>query len=134
MMAKRLALVSLIVRDYDEAKAYYLEKLDFSLIEDTDMGEGKRWLVVSPDGKNGTNLLLAKAKNSAELAAVGNQTGGRVFLFIETDDFARDHASMLAKGVKFRERPRNETYGTVAVFEDLYGNLFDLIEFKRRVT
>ncbi len=133
MMPKRLALISLIVRDYDEAKAYYLEKLDFSLVEDTDLGEGKRWLIVSANGKHGTNLLLAKAKNSAELAAIGNQTGGRVFLFIETDNFARDHASMLAKGVKFRERPRNEAYGMVAVFEDLYGNLFDLIEFRKPV-
>ena len=129
-MPKRLALVSLVVRDYDEAKTYYTESLGFTLVEDTDMGGGKRWLVVSPEGVTGTNILLAEAKNDAERAAIGNQTGGRVSFFLHTDDFARDHAAMIAKGVKFREEPRYEAYGTVAVFEDLYGNLFDLIEPK----
>jgi catechol 2,3-dioxygenase-like lactoylglutathione lyase family enzyme len=124
----RLALATLVVRDYDEAKAWYLSKLAFSLIEDTNLGGGKRWVVVSPGG--GSNFLLAQAKNNAERAAIGNQTGGRVAFFLHTDDFARDHAAMLAKGVNFRETPRHETYGTVAVFEDLYGNLFDLIELK----
>jgi catechol 2,3-dioxygenase-like lactoylglutathione lyase family enzyme len=125
----RLALVTLIVRDYDEAKAWYLEKLGFSLNEDTNLGGGKRWVVVSPGG--GSDFLLAQAKNDAERAAIGNQTGGRVAFFLHTDNFARDHAAMLAKGVNFREAPRHEPYGTVAVFEDLYGNLFDLIEQKR---
>jgi catechol 2,3-dioxygenase-like lactoylglutathione lyase family enzyme len=124
----RLALATLIVRDYDEAKAWYLEKLGFSLNEDTNLGGGKRWVVVSPGG--GSDFLLAQAKNDAERAAIGNQTGGRVAFFLHTDNFARDHAAMLAKGVNFREAPRHEPYGTVAVFEDLYGNLFDLIELK----
>jgi catechol 2,3-dioxygenase-like lactoylglutathione lyase family enzyme len=124
----RLALVTLVVRDYDEAKAWYLSKLGFSLIEDTNLGGGKRWVVVSPGG--GSDFLLAQPKNDAERAAIGNQTGGRVAFFLHTDDFARDHAAMLAKGVRFREPPRHEPYGTVAVFEDLYGNLFDLIGTK----
>lgn len=126
----KLSLVTLVVRDYDEAIAFYTDNLGFSLLEDTVIAADKRWVVVS-QGNGGTGLLLAKAKNAAELAAVGNQTGGRVFLFIETDDFAWDYAAMLAKGVKFRETPRRESYGTVAVFEDLYGNLFDLIERMR---
>lgn len=125
----RLALVTLIVRDYDEAKAWYTGKLGLSLIEDTNLGGGKRWVVVSPGG--GSDFLLAQAKNDAERAAIGNQTGGRVAFFLHTDNFARDHVAMLAKGVNFREAPRHEPYGTVAVFEDLYGNLFDLIEQKR---
>ena len=127
-MSKRLSLVALVVRNYDEAKTYYIENLGFTLVEDTDMGGGKRWLVVSPDGGSGTNILLAEAKNEAERTAIGNQTGGRVSFFLRTDDFERDYAAMTAKGVKFREAPRHEPYGTVAVFEDLYGNLFDLIE------
>lgn len=122
----RLSLVSLVVCDYDEAIAFYTQKLGFRLSEDTSLSPDKRWVVVEPVG-GGTGLLLAKAKNAAELAAVGNQAGGRVFLFLETDDFARDHARMKAAGVTFREEPRHEPYGTVAVFEDLYGNLFDLI-------
>lgn len=125
-----LSLVTIVVRDYDEARAFYLEKLGFGLIEDTDLGGGKRWLVVSP-GASGAGILLAKAKNEAEAAAIGNQTGGRVAMFIKTDDFRRDHKRMLANGVKFKEKPRQETYGTVAVFEDLYGNIFDLIETNR---
>ena len=125
-MPKHLALATLVVRNYDEAKAWYMDSLGFSLIEDTDMGKGKRWLVVSPG--TGANFLLAEPKNEAECAAIGNQTGGRVSFFLHTDNFARDHAAMLAKGVKFRELPRHEPYGTVAVFEDLYRNLFDLIE------
>ena len=126
----RLVLMTLVVRDYDEAKDWYVDSLGFSLIEDSDLGGGRRWLVVSP-GEGGTNILLAEAKNESERAAIGNQTGGRVFMFLATGDFARDHAAMTAKGVKFREAPRHEPYGTVAVFEDLYGNLFDLIEQKR---
>jgi catechol 2,3-dioxygenase-like lactoylglutathione lyase family enzyme len=128
-MGLALGLVTIVVRDYAEAKAFYLEKLGFSLIEDTDLGGGKRWLVVSP-GNSGARLLLAKAKNEKEFAAIGEQTGGRVGFFIESGDFERDYAAMLAQGVKFRETPRRESYGVVAVFEDLYGNLFDLIEMK----
>ena len=123
----RLSLVTLVVRDYDEAIAFYTGSLGFLLQEDTILAPDKRWVVVAP-ANGGTGLLLAKAKNEAEHAAIGNQTGGRVFLFIETDDFDRDHALMMAKGVTFREPPRREAYGTVAVFEDCYGNLFDLIE------
>lgn len=126
----RLGLVSLIVRDYDEAIAFYTGKLGFTLAEDTAQGADRRWVVVRPPS-GGAGLLLAKAKNEAESSRIGNQTGGRVFLFLETDDFARDHAEMTARGVTFREAPRREPYGTVAVFEDLYGNLFDLIEMKR---
>jgi catechol 2,3-dioxygenase-like lactoylglutathione lyase family enzyme len=125
----RLSLVSLVVRDYDEALSFYTNCLGFQLIEDTPMGEGKRWVVVRPVS-GGSDILLAQAKNEAELSRIGDQTGGRVFLFLESDDFARDHAQMLAKGVQFREQPRHEPYGTVAVFADLYGNLFDLIERK----
>ena len=122
-----LSFVSLIVRDYDEAIAFYTRKLGFLLREDTLLAPDKRWVVVSPP-MGGTAILLAKAKNAAELAAVGNQAGGRVFLFLETDDFHRDHDRMVNAGVIFREDPRHEAYGTVAVFADLYGNLFDLIE------
>ena len=128
-MPKRLALATLFVKSYDEAKAWYVDRLGFTLMEDTDLGGGRRWLVVSP-GAGGADMLLAEAKNDCERAAIGNQTGGRVLMFFHTDDFARDQAAMLAKGVTFREAPRHETYGTVAVFEDLYGNLFDLIERK----
>lgn len=123
----RLSLVTVIVRDYDEAIAFYTGSLGFSLLEDTQLAPDKRWVVVSPSS-GGTGILLAKAKNAAELEAVGKQAGGRVFLFLETDDFDRGHAAMLARGVTFREAPRSEVYGTVAVFEDLYGNMFDLIE------
>jgi catechol 2,3-dioxygenase-like lactoylglutathione lyase family enzyme len=125
-MPKHLALVTLVVRNYNEAKDWYLDSLGFLLIEDTDMGNGKRWLVVSPG--TGTNFLLAEPKNETERTAIGNQTGGRVSFFLHTENFTRDHAAMTAKGIKFREQPRQEPYGTVAVFEDLYGNLFDLIE------
>lgn len=125
----KLSLVSLVVRDYDEAIAFYTGCLGFNLEADMHMGEGKRWVVVRPPS-GGTGILLAEAKNESEASRIGNQTGGRVFLFLETDDFARDHAAILAKGVKFHEAPRHEPYGTVAVFEDLYGNLIDLIEPK----
>jgi catechol 2,3-dioxygenase-like lactoylglutathione lyase family enzyme len=128
-MNLKLGLVTIVVRDYDEAKAFYLEKLRFELIEDSDLGSGKRWLVVSP-GPSSARLLLAKAKSETEVRAIGNQTGGRVAFFIETDNFERDHPRMLGRGVKFCDEPRFESYGTVAVFQDLYGNLFDLIEMK----
>ena len=127
----RLGLVSLLVRDYDEAIGFYAGCLGFVLEADEEQAPGRRWVVVRPPS-GGTGLLLAQAKNGEEASHVGNQTGGRGFLFLETDNFTRDHAAMLAKGVRFREAPRHEPYGTVAVFEDLYGNLFDLIESKQR--
>jgi catechol 2,3-dioxygenase-like lactoylglutathione lyase family enzyme len=123
----RLGAVSLLVRDYDEAIAFYVGALGFDLSEDTDMGGGKRWVRVTPKGGD-ASLLLAKATSEAQLAAVGRQAGDRVWLFLETDDFARDHAAWTAAGVSFRETPRHEPYGVVAVFEDLYGNAWDLIE------
>jgi catechol 2,3-dioxygenase-like lactoylglutathione lyase family enzyme len=126
---RSLATVTLVVAGYDEAIAWYTEKLGFSLASDFDLGGGKRWVTVSAG--DGSQLLLAKADGSAQTAAIGNQTGGRVAFFLQTDDFARDHAAMLAKGVDFREAPRVEPYGTVAVFTDLYGNLWDLIQPKR---
>ena len=130
MSERRIATVALVVDDYDEAIAWYSEKLGFTLAEDVDLGSGKRWVTLSP-GQGGARLLLAKADCERQSAHVGDQTGGRVFLFLETDDFARDHQAMLAKGVSFREEPRHEAYGTVAVFSDLYGNLWDLIEPRR---
>jgi len=124
---QRLSLVSLLVRDYDEAIAFYVGKLGFALREDTRLSNEKRWVVVGPEGGQ-ASLLLAKAVGEEQTAAIGRQAGGRVFLFLETDDFARDHARYLAAGVTFREQPRQEPYGTVAVFEDLYGNPWDLID------
>jgi catechol 2,3-dioxygenase-like lactoylglutathione lyase family enzyme len=123
----RLSTVSLLVRNYDEAIAFYVGKLGFDLTSDLDMGGGKRWVSVTPKGSDAA-LLLAKASGDAQAAAVGAQAGGRVFLFLETDDFARDHAAWTAAGVVFREAPRHEPYGVVAVFEDLYGNAWDLIQ------
>lgn len=116
------------MRDYDEALDFYTRALGFECIEDRAMPGGKRWLVVAPPGGRGAALLLARAATPAQQARIGDQTGGRVFLFLETDDFARDHARMLAAGVRFAEPPRHEAYGTVAVFEDLYGNRWDLIQ------
>ncbi|MBB6469267.1 catechol 2,3-dioxygenase-like lactoylglutathione lyase family enzyme [Aminobacter lissarensis] len=129
--SRRVATVSVVVADYDQAIAWYVEKLGFALTEDVDLGGGKRWVTVEPGGGKGARLLLARADGEKQTAAIGNQTGGRVFLFLETDDFARDHALMLANGVEFREAPRNEAYGTVAVFADIHGNLWDLLEPKR---
>ncbi len=125
--SRRLAHVAVVVRDYDEAIDFYTRALGFSLIEDTALAAGKRWVVVAPSDA-GCSILLAKATNEVQTSRVGNQTGGRVFLFLHTDDFARDHASMTAHGVRFVEGPRQESYGTVGVFEDLYGNRWDLIE------
>lgn len=124
-----LALTALLVEDYDAAIAFFVEKLDFVVKEDTRISNEKRWVVVSPRGSE-NSLLLARAVNPRQLAAVGSQGGGRVFLFLETDDFARDHSAFMTRGVKFTEPPRTEPYGTVAVFEDLYGNRWDLIEPK----
>ncbi|WP_168073206.1 VOC family protein [Caulobacter sp. SSI4214] len=128
-MARRVALVTLLVADYDEAIAFYVGKLGFSLVEDTDMGGGKRWVVVSP-GTDGTDFLLARAIGE-QASAIGRQGGGRVWLFLHTDDFASDHARMVAAGVTFLEEPRHEAYGTVAVFEDIAGNRWDLLEPKK---
>jgi len=128
-MKQSIIHVALVVRDYDEAIAFYCEKLHFKLIEDTYQPEqDKRWVVVAPPGSEGTNLLLARAAAPEQEAFIGNQTGGRVFLFLSTDDFWRDYNSMLAAGINFVREPKEEPYGTVAVFEDLYGNLWDLIE------
>ncbi|RJT40942.1 VOC family protein [Mesorhizobium waimense] len=128
---RRVATVALVVKNYDEAIAWYVERLGFVLTEDVDLGGGKRWVTVTPADGQGARLLLAEASDAAQKSRIGNQTGGRVFLFLETSDFAGDHQAMLAKGVEFREAPRYEPYGTVAVFADLYGNLWDLIEPKR---
>lgn len=119
--------ITLVVRDYDEAKAWYRDVLGFEAVEDTDLGGGKRWVVMAPPGSTETRLLLAKAAGPEQEAAIGNQAGGRVFLFLRTDDFWRDHARMKAAGVVFREEPRVEAYGTVVVFEDLYGTRWDLL-------
>lgn len=128
-MTQALANITLLVPDYDAGIAFYVDKLGFDLIEDTRLSETKRWVRVAPHGTQ-TSLLLAKADGPDQVAAIGNQTGGRVGFFLHTDDFERDHARMEAKGVTFREAPRYEPYGTVAVFEDPFGNLWDLIEPK----
>ena len=126
-----IALVTLVVADYDEALAFFVGKLGFELLEDTDLGAGKRWVRVAPPmnkaGGGGTALLLARAATPAQTARIGDQTGGRVAFFLHTDDFARDHAAFLANGVRFVRAPKREAYGTVAVFEDCCGNLWDLI-------
>ena len=124
---QRLTLTALLVKDYDEALAFYVGKLGFEVTEDTQLSAEKRWVVVSPPSGGGS-LLLARAADDRQRAAIGEQSGGRVFLFLETDDFARDYADYRAKGVSFIEEPRNEPYGTVAVFMDLYGNRWDLIQ------
>jgi len=129
-----IAHITLLVREYDEAIAFFTNTLNFTLVEDTPVGKGKRWVLVAPPGSNGTSLLLAKAATPGQKKAVGNQTGGRVFLFLQTDDFNRDHHRMIERGVKFREQPREEDYGTVAVFEDLYGNKWDLIQQRNEHT
>ena len=126
-MSQSIGALAIVVRDYDEAIGYYTGKLGFRLVEDTPLGGGKRWVLVAPPGSRETRLLLAQAKSESERASVGNQTGGRVFLFLHTDDFARDYAEMKRRGVKFLEEPREEPYATVAVFEDLYGNKWDLL-------
>jgi catechol 2,3-dioxygenase-like lactoylglutathione lyase family enzyme len=133
-MAQTLGYVALVVRDYDEALAFFTQSLGFSVVEDSvsedRLGNNKRWLLVSPPGSRGTSLLLARASTPEETSRIGNQTGGRVFLFLHTDDFWRDYHKMRSRGVKNREEPRQEAYGTVAVFEDLCGNKWDLLELK----
>jgi catechol 2,3-dioxygenase-like lactoylglutathione lyase family enzyme len=127
-MNQRLAHIAIVVKDYDEAIKYYTEKLHFTLVEDTSLSETKRWIIVAPKGEGSCSLLLAKAANEEQESRVGNQTGGRVFLFLHTDDFARDYKNLLEQGIKIVKQPAVEPHGTVAVFEDLYGNLWDLIE------
>ena len=127
-MSQRLGLVSLLVREYDEAIDFFTRALGFRLLEDTPLGGGKRWVRVAPPGAGTVALLLARAATPAQHARVGDQSGGRVFLFLETDDLARDHAALGARGVRFTESPRQEPYGTVVVFLDLYGNRWDLIQ------
>ena len=122
-----IAHVAFLVREYDEAIAWFTGKLGFALVEDTVTAPGKRWVLVAPPGAPGTSLLLARAVTDGQSGMVGNQGGGRVFLFLQTDDFGRDYAHMRAGGVTFLEEPREESYGTVAVFEDLYGNMWDLL-------
>ena len=129
-MAQRIGLVTLVVRDYDEAIAFYTHQLGFCLMEDTPLSAKKRWVRVAPPGTSGTSLLLARAVSDDQAARCGNQTGGRVFLFLYTNDFWLDYQMMKDRGVCFLEPPREEAYGTVAVFEDLYGNRWDLIEQK----
>lgn len=130
-MKKSIVHVALVVRDYDEAIAWFTEKLDFTLVEDTFQPEqDKRWVVIAPPGSQGTSILLARAATPEQKQAIGNQTGGRVFLFLNTDDFWRDYDVMQARGVTFVREPKDADYGTVAVFADLYGNLWDLLELK----
>lgn len=129
-MKQSIVHVALVVEDYDEAIAFYTEKLHFVLVEDTYQAEqDKRWVVVSPPGPGSTNLLLARASNTEQKAFVGHQSGGRVFLFLGTDDFWRDYNDMVSRGIEFVREPKVADYGTVAVFRDLYGNLWDLLEF-----
>ncbi|MCF3648752.1 VOC family protein [Synoicihabitans lomoniglobus] len=128
-MKQSIATVALVVRDYDEALAFYVGKLGFELIEDTPLpNENKRWVVIAPPGSTGTRLLLATASDDAQHARIGDQTGGRVSFFLQTDDFERDHTRYAKAGVIFTQPPRHELYGKVVVFRDLYGNLWDLIE------
>jgi len=127
---QRIAALALLVDDYDRAIAYYTQVLGFRLVEDTAQGPDKRFVRVTPPGNGNTDLVLAKAAKPEQVARIGDQTGGRVFLFLETDDFARDFAAFTERGVRFLEAPRNEAYGSVAVFEDLYGNKWDLIEVR----
>jgi catechol 2,3-dioxygenase-like lactoylglutathione lyase family enzyme len=130
-MTQHLPNIALVVADYDEAIAWYTQVLGFTLLQDIDMGDGKRWVRVAPPGSNGgTALLLAQANTEAQRTRIGDQVGGRVGFFLHTDDFARDHAAMSERGVRFAEEPRHEPYGTVAVFVDLYGNRWDLVELK----
>jgi len=127
-MKQKIAHITLLVKEYDESIDFYTGKLDFKLKEDTHLSEIKRWVIITPPGLVGTTLLLARASGEEQIAAVGNQAGGRVFLFLHTDDFCRDYERMKERGVEFIESPRKEAYGTVIVFKDLYGNKWDLIE------
>ena len=129
-MKQTLGHVALVVRDYDEALTFYTRTLNFTVVEDTRLSEDKRWVLISPPGSQGATLLLAQAATPEQASRIGNQTGGRVFLFLHTDDFWRDYNQMVARKVKITRPPTEEVYGTVAVFEDLYGNLWDLLQLK----
>jgi len=129
-MKQSIAHVTVVVRDYDEAIAFYVGILKFALLEDTALSDSKRWVVVAPPGSEGTSLLLAKAATTQQHSRVGSQTGGRVSFFLRTDNFLRDYQEMKARGVQFVEEPRNESYAIVAIFKDLYGNRWDLLEMK----
>ena len=131
-MKQAIAHIALVVDDYDEAIKFYTEKLDFTLLDDTPQSETKRWVLVAPKGAEECSLLLTKGIGEQQRSRIGNQTGGRVFLFLRTDDFQRDYENYRSKGVKFVRDPKTEDYGTVAVFEDLYGNLWDLVEFANK--
>jgi catechol 2,3-dioxygenase-like lactoylglutathione lyase family enzyme len=133
-MNQKIAHLALLVNDYDEAIHFYIEKLSFILIEDTSINETKRWVLISPNGSSGCCLLLARADSEEQKTRVGNQTGGRVFLFLYTDDFWRDYNNMKAHGIEFVRKPSEEKRGTVAVFKDLYGNLWDLIESTQKAS
>jgi len=131
-MVQSIVHVAIVVKDYDEAIEFYTKKLHFTLVEDTYQPEqDKRWVVVAPPGSAGTTILLARASKPEQEPFVGNQTGGRVFLFLNTDDFWRDYNEMVAKGIEFVREPKEQPYGTVAVFKDLYGNLWDLLQLKK---
>ena len=130
-MKQTLGHVALVVRDYDEALAFFTRTLHFTVVEDTLMGPDKRWVLISPPGSRGATLLLAQAATPEQASRIGNQTGGRVFLFLHTDDFWRDYREMAARKIKFIGEPIEEAYGTVAVFEDLYGNQWDLLQPRR---
>ncbi len=130
-MKQSIGFVTFLIEDYDKAIEYFVNKLQFNLIEDTEIDDNKRWVIVSPKGGKGTSLLLAKASNAKQVQAIGNQTGGRVAFFLHTDNFDRDFSFMKKNGVKFLEEPRSEPYGKVAVFEDFYGNKWDLLELKK---
>lgn len=128
-MSRHIGMITLVVRDYDEAISWYTKVLGFSLVSDTSLSGGKRWVVVAPE-RGASRLLLAQAEGEWQEASIGNQTGGRVALFLQTDDFAKDYTTMVEAGVRFLEVPRHETYGSVVVFEDIYGNKWDLLELK----
>ena len=128
---QQIGSVTIVVENYDDAIEFYTQKLQFTLVEDTDLGGGKRWVQVSPPNSNGTNLLLAQASSDEQKQVIGNQTGGRVFLFLQTNDFWRDYEVLKSNGVVFNEKPRVEEYGTVVVFQDLYGNKWDLLQLNR---
>ncbi len=131
-MKQSIVHIALVVRDYDEAIAFYTETLHFTVVEDTyQPAQDKRWVVVAPPGSTGTTLLLARASTPEQASFIGNQSGGRVFLFLNSDDFWRDYHEMISKGIKFVRAPKQESYGMVAVFEDLYGNLWDLLELNQ---
>lgn len=127
-MIQRLIHITLLVDDYDKAINFYTQKLNFKLVEDTVLSESKRWVIISPSGSEGCNLLIAKAANEEQISRIGNQTGGRVFLFLQTNDFKHDFEHLRSNGITIIREPRIEDYGIVAVFADLYGNLWDLIE------